>query len=58
MSKNIYNTRDYVIDKQKAQHFVQYSEGNFKTLSIYATQIINPILNSKISAKKDKEERF
>ena len=45
-----HNKRDFIIEKQIARHFVQYSE----CLSNPLTQIIKPFLNSKSSANCDK----
>ena len=47
--------RYVMIDQQIAWHFVHYSECLSNSLShIYATQIINPFLNSRISTNEDK----
>ena len=48
-----YNKRYTILDQQIAQHFVQYIEGLSTTLAFYATQIINSILKSMISANHD-----
>ena len=50
--------RDLMIEKQIARHFVQYTKYLSYPLSIYATKIINPFLNSRIVANHDKEEGF
>ena len=52
-----FNARDFIIEKQIAQHFVQ----NTKCLSnspFYACQIINPFLNLIISANHAKGEEL
>ena len=48
------NKRYSIIDQQLARHFVQCSECPLNPLSLYATQIINPFLNSGLSAKHAK----
>ena len=52
------NKRYFVIDKQKARHFVHFSEILTSPILFYATQIINPFLNLRISANQDKERNF
>ena len=42
--------RDFMLEKQIARHFVFH---NHTLLPFYATQIINPFLNSSISANHD-----
>ena len=44
----------FIIDQQIARHFVQYSECLSHPLPFYATQIINPFPNSRISANHEK----
>jgi hypothetical protein len=44
-----------MIEKQEARPFVQYANA---PLPFYATQIINPFLNSGISPNHDKGEGF
>ena len=46
--------RDFIIEKQIAWHFVKYCECLSYPLTFYATQIINPFLNSRIPANHDK----
>ena len=46
--------RYFMIDQQIAQHFVHYSKCLYHPLLFFATQIIIPFLNSKISANHDK----
>ena len=49
--------RYYIIDQQIPLHFVQYSECLSNPLLFYATRIINPFLNSRISANHAKGYR-
>ena len=42
------------IDQHLARHFLHYSECLQHPLTFYTTQIINPFLNSRISANQDK----
>ena len=51
---NSHIKRDFIIEKQIARHFLQYSECLSKPLPFYATQIIEPFLNSKTLANHDK----
>ena len=51
---NGYNKRYSIIDQQIARYFVHYSEYFSSPLPFYAIQIINPFLNSRISAIHDK----
>ena len=51
-SYNIYK-RYFIIEKQMLQMSFFHI-----TLPLYATQIINPFLNSRISANHDKKERL
>ena len=46
--------RYFMIDQQIARHFVHYSEYIYHPLPFYTTKIINPFLNSRISANHDK----
>ena len=46
--------RDFIIEKHTARHFVQYCECLSTLLHFYATKIVNPFLNSRISAIHDK----
>ena len=45
----------FIVDQQIARHFVHYSERLSNPLSFYATQIIKPFHNSRISANHDIE---
>ena len=49
-----HNKRYLIIDQQIARHFVQYSEYLSHSLPFYPTQMINPILNLRISANHNK----
>ena len=52
---DVYIHKRYVIiDKQLAQHYMRYSECLSNPLPFYATHIIDPFLNSRISASHDK----
>ena len=44
----------FLIDQQIARHFVHYSECLSHPLLFYATQMINRLLNIRISANHDK----
>ena len=46
------NKRDFMLEKQIARYFVQYSEFLSTLLSFYATQMIYPFPNSMISTIK------
>ena len=46
--------RYFIIDQQIARHFVHYIEYPYDPLPFYATQIINPVLTSRISTNHDK----
>ena len=48
----------FIIDQQIVRHFVQYCECLSNLLLYYATQIINPFLNSRISANPEKGQGF
>ena len=50
--------RYFMIDQQKARHFVHFSEYLSTSIPFYATQIIKNFLNSRISANHDKGLRF
>ena len=52
------NKKYFIIDQQIARNFVQYSECLSNLLPNYETQIINPFLNSMISANHDKGQEF
>ena len=45
-----FKQKHFKIEKQIARYFVQYSEFPSNPSSFYATQIINPFLNLRISA--------
>ena len=45
----IQDKRYFIIDQQIASHFVHYSECLYYPLPLYATQIINHFLTSRIS---------
>ena len=48
----------YIIDQQTVRHFVQYSECLPNPLPVYGTKIVNPFINSRITANHDKGEGF
>ena len=48
------NKRYFIIDHQIARHFLHYSECSYHPLPFYATQMITPLLSSRISANQDK----
>ena len=48
------NKRYFIIDQQIARHFVHYSECLSNPPSLYATQMINPFLNSRIKDNHNK----
>ena len=50
--------RWFIIEKQIVRDFLQYSEYLSNPLPFYATQFINPLLNSRISANHDKGVGF
>ena len=53
----LYKTLDkryLIVDHKVARHFLHYSECLSNPLSFYATQMINPFPNSRISANHDK----
>jgi hypothetical protein len=52
------NTRDFIIEKHIAQHFVQYSQYLLNSLPSIATQMIKLLLNLKFSANDGKGEEF
>ena len=58
LNKLCVDKSDFMTEKQIAKYFVQYSECLSNPLPFYATQIINPILNSMISANHNKGEGF
>ena len=52
--------RYFIIDKQIARHFVQYTECLYATLPIpfYVTQFLDPFLNLRILTNHDKGKGF
>ena len=50
--------RDFVIEKQLPHEIMKYAKCLSNPLPFEATQIINPPLNSRISANHDKVERL
>ena len=50
--------KDFIIEKQIPRQFVQYIECLSIDPPFYATQIINPFLNSRISTNNDKGQGF
>ena len=55
---NCEHKRYFIIDQQIAEHFVHYSKYLSKPLPFYATEMINPFFNSRISANHNKELGF
>ena len=54
MSVSFFNVTKILIDQQISRHFVHYSVCLYHLLPFYATQIINPLLTSMISANNNK----
>ena len=50
--------RDFIIKKQIARHFVQYSDVFQTPLTLYVTQMVNPFLIPRISVNHDKGEEY